>query len=68
VGIQQHAATLTDDDGRDSGTSKDFDTCARLDIEEARKHRPGQRSSVKSLGALLHAAHSYMLFEQLILR
>jgi len=58
VGVQQHAATLTDDDGRDSGTSKDFDTGARLDIEEVRKHRPGQRSSVKSLGALLHPAHS----------
>jgi hypothetical protein len=30
VGVQQHAATLTDDDGRDSGTSKDFDTGARF--------------------------------------
>lgn len=30
VGVHQHAATLTDDDGRDSGTSKDFDTGARF--------------------------------------
>lgn len=57
MGVQQHAATLTDDDGRDSATSQDFDTGVRLDIEKVRKHRLGRRSSVKSLGALLHPAH-----------